>query len=192
MIAFTAQTQADFEKLGGICERELRLAEVNIRTMSGSLAEFRPPINEEEMKLYGFDGWAVDHLTGPDPVRAMLCYSSRLHMTGIAAKDVSEQQFELLQRSDVSNWISGKSMYQITRRREYGPGAVSTRVRDIKGSGVWSDQPVDTAAKRDLQENIEGWESELTSFKQRVKEMGEEVDRLKGKSHEAREERVRI
>ncbi|KAI9873354.1 MAG: Structural maintenance of chromosomes protein 5 [Pleopsidium flavum] len=178
-LAFTVQTRGDFKLLQEQLYGRMKLAEINIRTVLGGLDQFRPPVSEQDMGRYGFEGWALDFVTGPEPVLAMLCGECRLHQTGIALRDITEQQYEVLTQSPISSWVTGKNTYQITRRREYGAGAASTRVRDVRKARVWTNQPVDLRAKSNLQENIEGWGEEVSAFQKQTQQAKEKVAQLR-------------
>ena len=164
MIAFTVQTRSDYKKLSDHAHDRMHLTEINIRTIFDGLDPFRPPVSAEQMKRFGFEGWALDYLSGPEPVLAMLCAEVHIHEAGIGLRDTSPQQHELLENSPIQSWATSISTYRITRRREYGPGAVSTQVRPVKRASVWTDQPVDLTAKRELQDNIRGWTEEVASL----------------------------
>ena len=179
LLSFTCQSRNDFKKLGEQLYRTMRLAEINIRTSTTGLNQYRPPVSEEQMQRYGFEGWALDFISGPEPVLAMLCGECRLHQTGVSLRDISTGQYEALQNCPISSWVSGKSSYQITRRREYGPGATSTRVRDIRRGRVWTNQPVDMRAKRELQMNIEGWSEEMRELKRKAEEANANLQKLR-------------
>jgi len=189
MLAFTVQTKKDFRTLSDAGASQ-RLSEVNIRTMQIGLDPFRPPIGEDEMKRYGFDGWALDYLNGPEPVLAMLCAEINLHASAVAFKDTTTQQFEMIQNSNIGSWVTGKSSYRITRRREYGPGATSTQVRDLRRAQVWTEQPVDITAKRELQENIAGWTEEVEAAKEEISELQTKVLAYREAIHKTTDEEV--
>ena len=191
-LSFTVQTNNDFKKLQTQAHDRMGLSEVNIKVMSSGLDAFRPPIGPDELKHYGFQGWAIDYVKGPEPVLAMMCYDLRLHRTAVTIKDTSTQQYEQLQHSPIDSWLTSKSSYNIVRRREYGPDAMSTRVREVRRATVWTDQPVDLAAKRELQENIEGWGQELTSFKEKNSEAQAEIVRLRDNIREKNQEIVSV
>ncbi len=178
-LAFTVQTRGDFKILQEQLYGRMKLAEINIRTVLGGLDQFRPPVSEEDMRRYGFEGWALDFVTGPEPVLAMLCGECRLHQTGVALRDITEQQYDVLAQSPISSWVTGQNTYQITRRREYGAGAASTRVRDVRKARIWTNQPVDLRAKSNLQENIEGWGEEVSAFQRQTQEAKEKVAQLR-------------
>lgn len=190
LLSFTTQSRSDFKKLGAQLYGTMKLAEITIRTSTGSLNEFRPPVSDEQKRAYGFEGWALEFMDGPEPVLAMLCGEVRLHQTGISLRDISQRQYETLQDSPISSWVAGKSSFQITRRREYGPGATSTRVRDIRRAQVWTTQSVDMGVKRDLQFNIEGWSEEVRELTRQAEEGKEKLRQLKEESDAIEAERV--
>ncbi|KAL8733040.1 MAG: hypothetical protein Q9181_003746 [Wetmoreana brouardii] len=192
MLTITCQTKNDFKKLSSVLHDRLHLAEVNLQHMGGTLADFPPIFDRDELGRYGLTGWALDYMTGPEPVIAMLCANARLERTGMGDRDTTPEQFELLQNSPLENWITTKSSYRITRRREYGPGATSTNVRDVRRAQVWTNQPVDIRAKRDLQENIEGWESEILEWRKEIEDAQQEIQGLRISYREGQEEVARL
>lgn len=189
-LSFTVQTKADFKKLQNQAHDNLHLSEINIKEMSAGLDKFPPPVNKDELTRFGFQGWALDFIKGPEPVLAALCVDSRIHRTAVGLRDTNAQQFDQLQNSPVDSWVTSKSSYNITRRREYGPGATSTRVRDIRRATVWTDQPVDLTAKRELQERIDGWGEEVDSFQSKNDDAQTDISRLREKIKALQEEIV--
>lgn len=166
MLSFTAQTNNDYKKLSSQAHDIMRLSEVNIKTQVDGLEPFPvPQIGVDQMRSYGFDGWAIEYLSGPEHVLAMLCYEVKIHQTGVSLQDTSTHQYELLQNSNIMAWVTSKSLYRIIRRREYGSGATFTQVKPVGRARVWTEQPVDFTAKLELQESIQGWTEEVASFK---------------------------
>ena len=190
-ICFTVQTRADFNTLHKKLHGEMRLSEINIRTMTGGLDNFRPPVSQQELARYGLEGWALDYVDGPEPVLAMLCADGpRLQQTAVAIQDTTPQQYELLQSSPIACWVSRKHIYKINRRREYGPGATSTTVRDVRKARWWTQQPVDMTAKRSLQENIAGWNEEVDALKKEFAAMRAQLADLKRQKLSTDDEKV--
>ncbi|KAL8949981.1 MAG: hypothetical protein Q9222_003959, partial [Ikaeria aurantiellina] len=179
LLTITCQTKNDFKKLSNILHDRLHLAEINMQHMDGTLNDFPAPIEREQLGRYGLSGWALDYINGPESVMAMLCNNVRLERTGVGDRDTTPEQYELLQNSPIENWVTKKSSYKITRRREYGPGATSTNVRDVKKAQIWTNQPVDLRAKRDLQENIEGWQGEIAELKKEIEDTQKEIEQLR-------------
>lgn len=186
LLSITAQTRADFKKLSDLLYRDQRLADINIKCQTTSLAQEmqrRPNISERQMKQCGLDGWALDFIEGPEPVLAMLCSSANLQAVGIALQDVSEAQYNLILENRIGSWASGRLVYRTTRRAEYGAGATSTTTRGIRPAQIWTDQPVDASVRREVEQKIEALRSEFEDMKQRsgtLRQSGEELKTERG------------
>lgn len=167
-LGFTTQTRGDFRKLQHKLSTEMRLHDISMKTCSTPLDTFQPALSDEQMRSLGFDGWAKDYLTGPDPVLALLCQENRLHQTPLVLRDISDEEFRKMESGPVSMWVAGKQSYQVVRRREYGPDATSTRVRAVRPARFWTNQPVDTSAKDGMQEKIRDWKEELQHMQHRL------------------------
>ena len=169
-LSFTVQTKNDFKTLSDIAHARLGMSEVYIKTIPVTLGHFRPP-SEEDRRAYGFEGWALDYINGPDPVLAMLCAEIKMHEAGVSIRDTTPQQYQMLMDSSISTWVTKRTSYRVSRRREYGPSATSTQTRNIKKAAVWTDQPIDLTAKRELQETISNLQEELDGIKREVQDL---------------------
>lgn len=188
---FTAQTKNDFATLSIKLHDELKLSRLTLRTMTGSLDEFRPPVNREDLHRYGLDSYAIDYFSGPEAVLAMLCADLRLHAAALGKQDTTPQQYDLLMNSPIDLWVTNKSSYRIMRRREYGPSATTAQVRDTRKASIWTDQPVDIGAKRELQENIEGWGEEVKAYEQQIRDLQTQLVRMREQIQDKDAETVR-
>ncbi|KAM7208898.1 SMC5-like protein [Naviculisporaceae sp. PSN 640] len=149
-LCFTTQTRADHKKLSDQFYSKLKL-QVSIRSCFVGLDSFKPPLPASDLNQLGLDGYVKDYLEGPEPVLAMLCSSHNIHQSAVALKDLSDEQYtRLLDGGSINAFAAGKSVYGISRRREYGPGAVSTKTTTLPKGRFWTDQPVDTAEKAAL------------------------------------------
>jgi hypothetical protein len=187
---FTTQTRADFRTLQKELLGTMGLHDITIKTCSLSLESMKPQMSNDQIRQQGFDGWARDFITGPDPVLAMLCSEKNLHMTPIGLRDITEEQFNHLENGTLSSWVSGKSSYQVSRRREYGPGAKSTRVRQLQPAKVWTSQPVDQNLRREYEEKITGWNEQIQELKARIQDEEAMGSRIKNQLVEVDEEMV--
>ena len=192
MLTFTTRSNEDLKKLGDVAEKQLHIADYFVTAMVGTMANFKPPVDGSEMSRLGFESWAIDHLSGPEPVLAMLSSNMYLHQTGITLADTSNRQFDMLQDSPIGSWVTSKSHYRITRRREYGPGATSTLVKPIRPGRVWTDQPVDLTAKRELQDNIDGWKQEIAGLRTQTEEANSRMNEYRKAVNELGEEEKAI
>jgi hypothetical protein len=168
LIAFTTQSRNDFRKLQRALCSDMKLHDISIRTCSIPLSGLQPPISDGQLRALGFDGWAKDFLAGPDPVLAMLCSENRLHQTPLVLRDISDEEYARMESGPISAWVAGRQSYQVVRRREYGPSAVSTRVRQLRPAKIWTNQPVDTAAQKELESNISQWKRESDEIQEQM------------------------
>ena len=180
LTTLTVQTRSDFNKLHEILHEQQRLIRLNIREVSFGLDRFpSPPVSKDDMSRFGLDGWALDFLSGPEPVLAMLCDAAKIHQNAVSVKKTTDAQFDMIKESPIVNWATPVSMYRITRRREYGPGAESILVRGTRAPQIWTDQPVDMAAKRDLREKIDQWTQENQELRGRFEHSKAKIVQLK-------------
>ncbi|KAH6855183.1 hypothetical protein B0I37DRAFT_301625 [Chaetomium sp. MPI-CAGE-AT-0009] len=184
-LCFTAQTKEDHKRLSNQFYGEMGLS-VTIRSCFTQYSAFKPPLAKEELSSLGFDGYVSDYLDGPEPVLAMLCSERKMHASAVSIQDITDEQFDQIQRAEkLIQFAAGRQLYRITRRREYGPGAVSTRVTQFAKGRFWADQPVDAAEKTELRQKIE----ELTSQRAAMKQ---HYDTLEAKFNEAMAEKQQI
>ncbi|KAL1979721.1 hypothetical protein VTN96DRAFT_5265 [Rasamsonia emersonii] len=190
--AFTTQTRNDFKTLQRALNIEMKLHDISIRTCSVPLENFKSPVSDEQLRDLGFDGWAKDFLTGPEPVLAALCSEIRLHQTPVALRDISDEEYSNLENGPMSSWVAGKRSYQVIRRREYGPSATSTRVRLIKPARIWTNQPVDAGAKQELLQSIAEWKDDIREVQQKIDADKAELARLSEEHNLKTKERVEL
>ncbi|KAI1335364.1 hypothetical protein F5Y15DRAFT_420026 [Xylariaceae sp. FL0016] len=168
---FISQTTEDHKRLSEQFYGKMKLS-VTIRTCGSDFSSFRPPIPSDQARQMGLDGYAIEHMEGPEPVLAMLCAEKRLHASGVALHDVSNSQFEQIMHAErISSWATGQTMYRVTRRREYGSGAVSTSTRRVMPGRFWTDEPVDDSERV----NLSRQENELKADKQSIEQEGRET-----------------
>lgn len=189
-IAFTVQSRNDFKTLQRSLNIDQGLSDISIRTSTIPLNRFQSPTSNDELRRLRFDGWAKDFLSGPDPVLAILCSENRLHQTPIALRDISDAEFNSLTNGPISSWVAGRQSYQVTRRREYGPDATSTRVRPVRPAKVWTSQPVDEETRNELNQTIQMLSNEVREEQGQMEGDKAEVSRLK-EAHGAAE-RARV
>lgn len=186
-LSFTAQTRNDHKKLTDQFFTNMKLA-VTVRTVTAGLSSFRSPVPQENLAAMGLDGYALDFVEGPEPVLAMLCSEKKLHLTGVALKDISEEQYQKINEDEVFNsFATGNTMYRITRRREYGPGATSTMSRAIRPGTYWTDGPLDVAAKTELEQRLQQCEMEFEEMRRLNDEYKAKTAALRDKGEEIKE-----
>lgn len=187
-LAFTVQSREDFISLQRYLVNDLKLHDISIKTSSRSGEPLKTPL-PEEFRNFGFEGWAIDYLNGPDPVLAVLCDTKFLHRTPISMRDISEAQFNQMTSSSVNSWVAGNTMYRITRRREYGDAAVSTNTRALKQARFWTNQPVDQRQKTELNNRINELRDEMQAIRDELRQMQAQYAQHKDQLRDVEQER---
>lgn len=195
-LAITAQTRNDFKKLqdqlfgaGG-----MRLTSVTLRSVSQSLDQIKQQnksLTRDRLGQYGLDGCALDFVDGPEPVLAMLCNSKRLTNAGVSLQDITEGQYNLLVDSDCSSWVSGRSFNKVVKRSEYGAGATSTTTNTIQEPVFWTNAPVDTSARREIEAKITDLQGQLQELAKQAEPMKASINTIKEDIKTIRSEIVR-
>lgn len=192
LVAITC-TNADDQKMlsnNFLSKDKLALHDIYTRTSPKPLSDYKSPVAPAELQRMGFEGYMIDYIQGPDAVLAMLCDNTRLNRTAYAARPISDEQHALVSGSAIQKWVSGRDIYQITTRREYG--ASSTAVTQLKRARCFVDQPanaqeklqLDEALKRnqqdgiELQEEINNCKREIVGFKQQIVDFRQEKDEV--------------
>ncbi|KAI0152948.1 P-loop containing nucleoside triphosphate hydrolase protein [Xylariaceae sp. FL1272] len=174
---FVCQTTSDHKKLSNQLFTVMGLS-CTIRTCGADIASFQPAVPKEQLGHLGLDGYAIDYVEGPRPVMAMLCAEKKLHNVGVALRDISNAQYEQLAASSMPGWASGKRVYAISRRREYGPNAISTATKNVYPARFWTDQPVDEAERAKINSQIHEVQAEMAALKTQGIEMRNKIQEL--------------
>ncbi|TVY35657.1 Structural maintenance of chromosomes protein [Lachnellula subtilissima] len=164
-LSITAQTVADFQTLNEYLYGQMGYAQFPIKRSDG-LNE-NTSLSAEELQRLGFDGWALDFVDGPPAVLSML--SQKLNKAAIMAREISDRELDLITEGKrLNNFVAGSHTYNITRRAEFGPSAVSTRTSTVFPASHWTDQPIDTSGKLEIQSRIDSANVEFEALKVRM------------------------
>lgn len=197
MLAFTVTSRQDFKLLNdALYSGDLRLSDINLRTVETPLSAWKPPVPVEDLHTLGLDTYVLDLIDGPDEVLSMLCDNRNIHATGVAYRDISGDQYDAIARSPISSWATPSETYIITRRREYGDRGTSTRTQRIKNAQFFTSQPVDTHAEEQLKNTVHELEDQIQTLRQQSEAFraensrhGDEHKELKGQRKEMEAEK---
>lgn len=191
LLSFTVTNRRDFSILSSKL-RNMNLKDIHIKESSRPRDSWRPMMSNEELRQYGFNGWLIDCLSGPDPVLSALCDSLRLHQCAVTLREHNDEQFERIKVSNIQRWVAGRSSYQVSRRREYGDQAVSTIVRPVKPARIWTDQPVNMGAEREHQAKIRDLNHDLEELNNSGHELSAQIQGNKEKIQQLTREKEEI
>ncbi|KAI1329943.1 P-loop containing nucleoside triphosphate hydrolase protein [Xylariaceae sp. FL0255] len=185
---FICQTVSDHKKLSNQFYAKLGLS-VTIRTTTKDLSEFRPIIPRDQLPSLGLDAYAIDFMEGPKPVLANLCFEKKLHLAPVGLQEISNNQFEKLTAIEqIPRFASGKMMFHVARRREYGPKATSTTSLAIRPARFWTDQLPDESERQDIARRKEEIETNRRTLQNEGRDIKHKLASCKGRSKEAEEE----
>jgi chromosome segregation ATPase len=184
MMAFTVQSQKDSRTLQDLLYRQQKLTDVSVRTILQKVSQFQRPMQDAALKDYGFDGWLLDALEGPEPVLAMLCDSSRLHRIAYSSS-VDKFDLDRVKQSPLESFVVKDQFYTINRRLEYGPDAVSTQLRQTRAKGLWTDSGSNMSGESELKQQLQNIEerkestrADFDKLKSEKKSLDEKVQEL--------------
>lgn len=189
-LAFTVSNRHDFSILSNKCQ-SMGLKDVHIKEANRPLAFWTPMISNDALRQYGLSGWIIDYLKGPELVLSGLCDSLRLHQCAVTLEEHTDEQYERILGSPIQRWVTQKSSYQVSRRREYGDQAVSTVVRETKPASIWTDQPVDMGAEHEHRNKIRDFDHDLEEWNEEGRKLAEKHNANKDKIQELLREKVR-
>ena len=182
-LTITAQTVADFQTLQDHLYGIKGYAVFPIKRSDGSGLNDTPILPAEELRRLGFDGWALDFVDGPPAVLSML--GLKLSKTAITLRDITDQELEsITEARKLSHFVAGSHSYEISRRSEFGPTAVSTRTRGVLPASHWTDQPIDTSGKIEIQSRIDSANVEFVALKARMQAIKIKIKDLESRTKE--------
>ncbi|GAB7346727.1 hypothetical protein MBLNU459_g1837t1 [Dothideomycetes sp. NU459] len=163
--AITVTSREDFQLLNHQLYSDMKLSDINLRTVERPLSTWKPPVPFDALHALGLDTYVLDLIDGPDEVLSMLCDNNNIHAAGVAYRDISSEQYDAIARSVVSSWATPSETYLISRRREYGDKATVTKTQRIQGAKFFTSQPVDTRAEERLKNTIRELEGEMQEIR---------------------------
>ncbi|RAR01526.1 structural maintenance of chromosomes protein 5 [Stemphylium lycopersici] len=168
----------------------LGLHDVHLRTSPKSLDSYKSPMPAADLAQYGFQGYMLDYIEGPDVVLAMLCDNSRLHQIACALDGITDEQHNAVSTSPLRTWVSGEETFRVVTRREYG--ASSTSVTKLKAAAWFTDQPANTEEVRKLETGMNELVKEKEELKDNHKLVADEIAKLKDEQEKLKQERDEI
>jgi hypothetical protein len=189
-LVITAQTLSDMKRLSDQFTDVMRLGDVTIRTVEeGHSSNRGKPLSQQDFQRAGLDGWAIDYIDGPTPVLEMLSMSAQLDQCPVGLREPSDEQYNLLAENiRIKRFIIGSFTFNVSRRAEYGPQAVSTVSKSLQPAKYWTDQPVDVSARREIQQRVDSLNAEFRALGETVKPLRQQMKDLKDKLESVKNE----
>ncbi|KAG0651385.1 Structural maintenance of chromosomes 5 [Hyphodiscus hymeniophilus] len=188
-LTITVQTAKDHEKLSEHLLGTMKLSDVTIRKSDEESVPKHPFIAANDMLALGLEGWASDLIDGPVPVLSMLCFSANINTTAVGLGETNDDQHsKIVANNSIRSWNTGRFASRVTRRLEYGPSATSTSTKPIRPARFWTDQPVDSGAKGQQQNDLTKLEADFAKLKEEVTPLRSSIETFKSSIKETKEE----
>lgn len=182
---FTCLSRSDYEKFnrllvdGNSAGRRLRLnVSEYSRTNAPHFRDHRSPLSAEEIKQYGFDGYLIDFLDGPDAVLNTLCHAAQVHTLPIGSRELSQGAMQNIeeakknQRPLFQRYILDGTDTRIFR----GYGQTSSSSESLHNDGSIFSRNSDAQQQRQIEDEIREMRDNING---NVKQLNEKQDNLK-------------
>ncbi|KAJ7619283.1 P-loop containing nucleoside triphosphate hydrolase protein [Roridomyces roridus] len=197
MKMFVCQCQEDYNTLNHHINDNPglgRKAHIPTWCRPGSEADLAPPpMNREELKARGFDGYALDFVECPDGLKWYLQKDLNMHRTAISLKGIKDVQgaIEAVSRGSTgANFMEYQTIHQVQRSKYGRKEVMSTTNRVRPGRNFSGNTQVNTQDKQRIDGEVAMCKQEMRELVETDRELGEEYSRLKEikKQHETAKE----
>ncbi|KAJ7078123.1 P-loop containing nucleoside triphosphate hydrolase protein [Mycena belliarum] len=172
MKMFVCQCNEDYETLNSAINDNQglgRRARVAVWFRPGTKADLNPPpLSDEELRRFNFDGYAIDYVQCAEGLRWFLMRELIMHRTAISLKGVRDiaAAIETVARpgpngrSQNTNFVDAQTVHQVSRSK-YGQRKISSSAqplnepRNFDGLNPAEKQRIDDILKRCTQEEAE-------------------------------------
>ncbi|KAK6333574.1 Structural maintenance of chromosomes protein 5 [Orbilia javanica] len=201
-LAFTCTSKRDFDILmntvygDGRNQRGLGLSEVYLKYIEKGLNEFPRIATRDELSSWGFDGLALDFISGPSEVLSMLCSSIGLNRVGITKSKLSPSQLQSVKMGQkMTRWVADGTSTSIRRRPDY-PGTETEINSYIVPPRFFKTVEVDRSRieekrqqQNDLNVEIDCLEREMATKGADLQELKQRVSSLVGEKNELQKQK---
>ncbi|KXS17350.1 P-loop containing nucleoside triphosphate hydrolase protein [Gonapodya prolifera JEL478] len=143
-----------------------------------SVEEYRRnvPIDRHELRRYGFDGYIIDVLQGPERILQFLCRQNFVHMIPFARPGADPNIDALERYSQIRRYFVGNTSFQINSRH----GQSSILTTEMKEPTIFTAGAEDIDARRDLQEAAAHCQSRFAELEKKIAANSQEVRKHRG------------
>lgn len=198
---FTCLTRADyttFNKLlvdGKSAGRPLRLnVSEYSRTNAPQLKDHRALISKDEVKQYGFDGFLLDCLDGPEAILNTLCHTARIHKLPVGTRELTRNETQIIEdakkgsMSLFGEYITKSAMTKISRAY----GQTSSSSEGLNNDGKIFAATSDKGKEAELKGMIEELRQSINTEVPMLKEKDERYNEIRAKTSESDEEKKKV
>lgn len=191
---FLCTHDADYDLLSAECN-DVHKYRVNIALLppGDSLSQYQPAVPREELQKFGFEGYVIDLIDGPDPALAYLCSQAALHQIPITLSPRASLDNSRLESRDCPfrSWIVGDTRFNVSFS-SYGNREQSIGSSSFHQPSVLTLGNLDHAAIAKREEELKTLQEKVDKMKEIIAEYTATDKRLRASHAEKMAEKDRI
>lgn len=210
MWTFTCQTPEDHRLFGKLV---LDQSDLNVRYSSYTGDKTKPsdhtkPLSDQQIRRYGFNGYILDLLDGPDAVLNLLCHEDYVHATPFVKGKVGSETFERLQElkdqrgKPIIQKIVDNDAVRVFSKSNYGHKNITSNRNPLHDSlpkhfNTGEDLSDENEKKQEMQDQLDDLQAKLTRLSSQEKQLSEQsaqfqsrFSELQNKYHELKERKA--
>jgi chromosome segregation ATPase len=211
MWTFTCQTDEDYAMFGKLILDQHQInVRANVYAGSGKVkpADHPRPLSSQQLREYGFDGYLIDGMEGPEGVLNMLCHEDYIHSTPFCKGDAPPGLESRLRRPDPSGkllirkYVDQRYVVNISRSK-YGNRSINTSSEPanpympkhfnvgVEFSNATELQTLNEKLSRLVQE-VKKAHQQVQVCGEEVKGYEEQLEALRPRFQEAKKEKIQL
>ncbi|KAL7409239.1 hypothetical protein BDY24DRAFT_356208 [Mrakia frigida] len=197
MRTVVVQCQEDYDMIGRMVDKGTRGPSGRIEYLQANWTlintPYRPrsgPVPHEQLLQMGFDGYAIDFIDAPDPVKEFLESNGNLHRNAISSRILSEGSqlntinYDVVRKTRLTNYIAGNIRYSNSNSR-YGAQLSSASTVQISPARSFKNV-VDQNAIDEAYSNIASVQEDINKTPKMLEQLDETEAELKTQIEEAK------
>ncbi|ORX96250.1 P-loop containing nucleoside triphosphate hydrolase protein [Basidiobolus meristosporus CBS 931.73] len=185
---FVCQSKKDYDLFSQCVVDGLKLRVNTVMFGHLKLSNFNPPVPVSEAKRFGFSGYLLDFIDGPEPVLTALCTLSALHEIPVSLEEVNNDSVEgsRLFRS----YIAGRNRYVI-KYSQYGQKLPSVQSTGLRRGRLLSTS-VSAEQRQQIENDINRFRNTLRENEAKVKELSTKYKQIRDRDQDLRKKRDKL
>ncbi|EPX73311.1 Smc5-6 complex SMC subunit Smc5 [Schizosaccharomyces octosporus yFS286] len=134
------------------------------------LSDFQYICSRDKLKSFGFDGYLIDYLEGPEVVLVALCHMLKIHQIPVAEKELSTASVNALNNYRLPNgdpvfksYLAGSSIHLVFRSA-YGNRELTQRTDPLPSNSVYFSESVEPSLVKEKEEQLNSQTSGLNEL----------------------------
>nr|5MG8_A Chain A, Structural maintenance of chromosomes protein 5 [Schizosaccharomyces pombe]5MG8_C Chain C, Structural maintenance of chromosomes protein 5 [Schizosaccharomyces pombe] len=146
------------------------------------IEDFEPPCSREKLQSFGFDGYVIDFLEGPEVVLVALCHMLKIHQIPIAKRELPPASVNALNNFRLANgdpvlktYLAGSSIHLVFRSA-YGDREITRRTDPLPSRSIYFSENVEMDLVKRKEEQLNAQLSQLENLQNEERKLQEKVN----------------